>query len=72
MLLAMVWSLALSGGVGNLLDRVLHDRRVVDFMNLGIAGLRTGIFNVVGGCITIGVLLVAFDALHQRIDSVHA
>lgn len=55
---AIAWSLVLSGGVGNLLDRMLYDGRVVDFMNLGIGGFRTGIFNVADVCITVGVLLL--------------
>ena len=65
MLLMVAWCLVLSGGAGNLLDRVLHDGRVVDFMNLGIGPLRTGIFNVADVCITIGVLLLVIQALHR-------
>jgi signal peptidase II len=61
-LLTVAWSLVLSGGVGNLLDRVLHDGRVIDFMNLGIGSLRTGIFNVADVCITAGVLLLVLHA----------
>jgi signal peptidase II len=62
MLLTVAWSLVLSGGVGNLLDRVLHDGRVIDFMNLGRGNLRTGIFNVADMCITFGVLLLILQA----------
>lgn len=50
---AIAWSFVLSGGIGNLLDRLLHDGRVIDFMNVGIGSLRTGIFNVADVCITI-------------------
>jgi signal peptidase II len=39
-------SLLGAAGLGNLIDRVLHDGRVTDFLNLGIGSLRTGIFNV--------------------------
>lgn len=60
---AIAWSLVLSGGVGNLLDRMLYDGRVVDFMNLGIGGFRTGIFNVADVCITFGVLLLIAQAV---------
>jgi len=35
-----------ASGLGNLIDRLLYDGRVTDFLNLGIGGLRTGIFNV--------------------------
>lgn len=67
---AIAWSLVLSGGVGNLLDRMLYDGRVVDFMNLGIGGFRTSIFNVADVCITIGVLLLIAQAVWpQRVSS---
>lgn len=67
---AIAWSLVLSGGVGNLLDRILYDGRVVDFMNLGIGGFRTGIFNVADVCITFGVLLlIAQTVWLQRVSS---
>jgi signal peptidase II len=68
---AIAWSLVLSGGVGNLLDRILYDGRVVDFMNLGIGGFRTGIFNVADVCITFGVLLLIVQTgWLQRVSSV--
>jgi signal peptidase II len=60
------WCLVLSGGVGNLLDRVLHNGQVIDFMNVGIGNLRTGIFNVADVCITTGVVLVLMEAYRQR------
>jgi signal peptidase II len=42
------WAMVLiaAGGIGNLVDRVLRDGHVIDFMNLGVGSLRTGIFNV--------------------------
>ena len=51
--------LVVAGGLGNLIDRVLRDGTVVDFMNLGIGGLRTGIFNVADVYIMVGVALWA-------------
>jgi signal peptidase II len=64
---AIAWSLVLSGGLGNLLDRIMNDGRVIDFMNLGIGPLRTGIFNVADVCITTGVVLLIFQTVwpHQ-------
>jgi len=50
------FSLIFAGGIGNVIDRILHDRHVTDFMNLGIQNLRTGIFNVADICITAGVI----------------
>lgn len=52
-------SLVLSGGIGNLIDRLFReDHEVVDFMNMGIGGLRTGIFNVADLAIVGGVTLL--------------
>jgi signal peptidase II len=45
-----------AGGLGNIIDRILYDRHVTDFLNLGIGNLRTGIFNVADICITAGVI----------------
>jgi signal peptidase II len=49
-------TLILAGGLGNIIDRIIYDRHVTDFMNLGIGDLRTGIFNVADVCITTGVI----------------
>jgi signal peptidase II len=53
-----IFSIALifSGGIGNIIDRILFDRHVTDFMNLGIGNIRTGIFNVADVCVTAGVI----------------
>ena len=52
-------SLLLAGGFSNWVDR-LGDGRVIDFLNVGIGGLRTGIFNVADVAITVGVALFLF------------
>lgn len=51
-------SLVLGGGLSNLYDRVFNDGAVVDFLNLGLGGLRTGIFNVADVAISTGVILL--------------
>lgn len=53
-----VFSIALvfSGGIGNIIDRILYDRHVADFLNVGIGSIRTGIFNVADICVTAGVI----------------
>src|SRR5690606_31885088 len=33
-----------AGGIGNLIDRVMREGAVIDFMNMGVGSLRTGIF----------------------------
>jgi signal peptidase II len=56
--------LFVAGGSSNWIDRVLHGR-VVDFLNLGIGPLRTGVFNVADVAIMAGAVLVALGALRQ-------
>ncbi len=62
----VAWSLVLSGGLGNLVDRIMNDGRVINFMNIGIGSLRTGIFNVADVCITVGVALLLVEAVWPR------
>jgi signal peptidase II len=50
------FSLIVSGGLGNIIDRIIYDRHVTDFMNMGIGTFRSGIFNVADVCITAGVI----------------
>jgi signal peptidase II len=61
-------ALILGGGIGNLIDRVFRDRgAVVDFMNMGIGSLRTGVFNVADLAISTGVVvIVIFGGLASR------
>lgn len=58
--------LVAAGGIGNLVDRVLRDGRVVDFMNMGIGPVRTGIFNVADVQLMAGVALIAFGDILTR------
>lgn len=52
--------LIISGGFSNLYDRITNHGGVVDFMNMGIGGLRTGIFNVADMAIMAGVFMLVF------------
>ena len=50
-----------AGGIGNLIDRIFRPNHVVvDFMNMGIGSLRTGIFNVADMAILFGVIALFF------------
>ena len=52
--------LVIGGGVSNLIDRIRHGV-VIDFLNVGIGSLRTGIFNVADMAVMLGIaLLVLF------------
>lgn len=56
------FSLIISGGLGNIIDRIFRDGKVVDFMNIGIGygsfSLRTGIFNIADLAIVMGLILL--------------
>ncbi|WP_201258032.1 signal peptidase II [Syntrophotalea acetylenivorans] len=56
-------SLVLAGGLSNFYDRVFNGGTVVDFLNLGLGGLRTGGFNVADVAITTGVTLLLIGEL---------
>ena len=67
---AAALALILSGGVGNLIDRVCREGLVVDFMNVGITAgsfnLRSGIFNVADLGIVGGLLMLVALELFGR------
>jgi signal peptidase II len=51
-------ALIVGGGFSNLADRLLHGGYVIDFLNLGIGGMRTGIFNLADVAISAGAVLL--------------
>ena len=53
-------SLVFAGGASNWVDRVARGS-VVDFMNVGVGPLRTGIFNVADVAIMVGVAVLLLD-----------
>lgn len=53
----IAYSFILGGGISNIYDRLLFGR-VVDFMNMGIGNLRTGIFNVADMSIMLGLFMM--------------
>ena len=58
-------ALFVGGGVSNLIDRIIHGT-VIDFMNVGIGPLRTGIFNVADMAIMLGVGIVLIDTCRSK------
>jgi signal peptidase II len=65
----LAFSLLLAGGMGNLIDRMICGY-VIDFMNIGIGSLRTGIFNVADIAVSVGVLVLIADSLYERKERV--
>jgi signal peptidase II len=61
--------LIIGGGFSNLLDRVLRGGAVIDFMNIGIGNVRTGIFNLADLAIMIGVgIMLAWGVFFRDSD----
>ena len=60
-------ALFVAGGASNLLDRITSGM-VIDFMNVGVGPLRTGIFNVADMAIMLGAGLLLFEGFrsHRR------
>jgi len=54
-------ALLAGGGISNLIDRLLNDGRVTDFLNVGIGSLRTGIFNLADMAIMAGAMLLVLN-----------
>lgn len=69
LLVVIAIALIVGGGVSNLIDRLLNDGRVVDFMQLSLGPLHTGIFNVADIAIMGGLAIMLVVALRERKDS---
>ena len=52
----------LSGGIGNLLDRIFNEGKVIDFIIVGTANIHTAVFNFADIFITVGTLLFIFSS----------
>jgi signal peptidase II len=62
------FALIIAGGLGNIIDRLLFDRHVTDFLNVGISNFRTGIFNVADMCVTAGVIGLLLSLREKKIE----
>lgn len=54
------------GAIGNLIDRVRSERGVVDFLDVGIGGVRWPVFNVADIAVTTGALLLAYSLWREE------
>jgi signal peptidase II len=59
------YTLILGGGISNMIDRFLEGA-VIDFMNMGIGSLRTGIFNVADMAIMAGLFVILGDHMLKK------
>jgi signal peptidase II len=62
---AAAFSLFIAGGVSNWFDRISNGR-VIDFLNVGVGWLRTGVFNVADVAIMIGVAVFVLAEIRGR------
>jgi signal peptidase II len=60
-------SLVVAGGASNWVDRLVQGS-VVDFLNIGVGRLRTGIFNVADMAIMLGAAVLLFAHRRQSDD----
>ncbi len=65
--LSLLWA----GGVSNVIDRLLRGA-VVDFLNVGIGPVRTGIFNLADVAITVGVAVLLVAGRHSAAQGADA
>ena len=63
------FALIIAGGIGNIIDRLLFDRHVSDFMNIGYKNIRTGIFNFADVCVTAGAIALVLLYRNKKISS---
>ena len=60
------FALVFAGGLGNIADRILFDRHVTDFINIGIGNIRTGIFNVADMGVTAGAIGLVITFMEKQ------
>lgn len=58
--------LILSGGLGNLFDRILNSGKVIDFIQLGLSGISTGVFNIADFYITLGFVILSLSIFKRQ------
>lgn len=58
-------ALLTGGAIGNVIDRVRWTRGVVDFLDVGVGGVRFWTFNVADVAVTAGALLLAWVLQHR-------
>jgi signal peptidase II len=61
-------NLIFAGGIGNLIDRIFREGRVIDFLNIGIGDFRSAIFNVADIAITTGMIVLLLTSFGTARD----
>jgi signal peptidase II len=55
--------LILSGGLGNLIDRVINNGTVVDFIRIRLPLIESGIFNIADFYVTLGFVMILLSMI---------
>jgi signal peptidase II len=55
------YSLFFAGGISNFYDRATNNGAVIDFLNIGIGPVRTGVFNIADVAIMLGFAMLVFS-----------
>jgi len=66
----ITYSFILGGGISNVFDRLINNGKVVDFLNVGIGNIRTGIFNVADMLIMFGAIFLIYQLHHDKAKEV--
>ena len=57
----------IGGGLGNLIDRLFNNFKVIDFLNFGLGNIRTGILNVADLSVTFGAIaLLVYEKKREK------
>lgn len=57
----MGMALITGGGLSNLIDRIIREGRVIDYVTIGFGNIRTGIFNFADVAVMLGVIVLIFS-----------
>ena len=58
--------LFLSGGIGNVIDRIFNHGKVIDFIVMGIFDYHTGVFNIADFYVFLGLLILFISKVSMR------
>ena len=61
-------SLIVGGGISNLIDRLIHEGSVIDFLLFKVGALESGIFNVADVAITLGMCVLCFTLVRSTLN----
>ncbi|HDS1737567.1 signal peptidase II [Pseudomonas sp. BP8] len=57
------------GGLSNLIDRVVREGHVVDYLVINLGPLHTGVFNIADIAIMVGAAVLALDGLKKPVKA---